>query len=152
MLVSHALFLTFICTCSSDRKKSPKMLWSYTCRRSKIKSGFWKKKKPQKWLCGLAALISEKSFQWHGTHRTAGCITRVFYASAAEKPKKKAKKQWLKRKHRVDPLKSDEEAPEMRTPPPPPPGDRHHDMTSVFAASSWWLYNYDSSSEEAQCL
>ncbi|XP_072556355.1 ADP-ribosylation factor-like protein 13B isoform X2 [Paramormyrops kingsleyae] len=42
-------------------------------------------------------------------------------ADSADQTKKKAKKQWLKRKHRVDPLKSEEEAPEMRTPPPPPP-------------------------------
>ncbi|KAL2087387.1 hypothetical protein ACEWY4_016215 [Coilia grayii] len=43
-------------------------------------------------------------------------------SGVAEMGKKKAKKLRLKRKHRVDPLNTDEAAPESPTPPPPPVG------------------------------
>ncbi|XP_072304786.1 ADP-ribosylation factor-like protein 13B isoform X2 [Eucyclogobius newberryi] len=41
-------------------------------------------------------------------------------ATVGEQNKKKTRKLHLKRKHRVDPLKTDEGAPESPTPPPPP--------------------------------
>ncbi|XP_022070477.1 ADP-ribosylation factor-like protein 13B isoform X2 [Acanthochromis polyacanthus] len=43
-------------------------------------------------------------------------------ASAGEQSKKKASKLHLKRKHRVDPLRTEDAAAEMPTPPPPPVG------------------------------
>ncbi|XP_076159303.1 ADP-ribosylation factor-like protein 13B isoform X1 [Alosa pseudoharengus] len=43
-------------------------------------------------------------------------------SGVAEQAKKKAKKLRLKRKHRVDPLRTDEGPPESPTPPPPPVG------------------------------
>ena len=43
-------------------------------------------------------------------------------AASGDQTKKKTRKLRLKRKHRVDPLRTEEGAPESPTPPPPPPG------------------------------
>lgn len=53
-------------------------------------------------------------------------MSYVRAATTGEQDKKKTRKLHLKRKHRVDPLRTDEGPAESPTPPPPPGQSAHH--------------------------